>query len=144
IHFYLKYNGKNFTLKDAISEETIGKYYERVNTSLNLSPKETSIQIDKTPSNNEDSLPLSPSKYMKNKIFYGAPGTGKSFKLDQILKGVPQEQKERITFHPDFDYASFVGGYKPISVKGEDGKFHIQYKFVSQAFANIYVKAWKD
>lgn len=85
-----------------------------------------------------------PSKNMNNKIFYGAPGTGKSYKLDQILKGVPQEQKERITFHPDFDYASFVGGYKPISVKGDDGKFDIQYKFVPQAFANIYVKAWKN
>tara|TARA_R100000935_G_scaffold21876_4_gene40464 strand:- start:13324 stop:15000 length:1677 start_codon:yes stop_codon:yes gene_type:complete len=87
---------------------------------------------------------FNPSKNMNNKIFYGAPGTGKSYKLDQILKSVPQEQKERITFHPDFDYASFVGGYKPISVKGDDGKFDIQYKFVPQAFANIYVKAWKD
>jgi hypothetical protein len=84
------------------------------------------------------------SKNMNNKIFYGAPGTGKSYKLDQILKSVPQEQKERITFHPDFDYASFVGGYKPVSVKKVDGSFDIQYKFVPQAFANIYVKAWQD
>lgn len=79
-----------------------------------------------------------------NKIFYGAPGTGKSYKLEQILKSVPQEQKERITFHPDFDYASFVGGYKPVSVKKEDESYDIQYKFVPQAFANIYVRAWKD
>ena len=79
-----------------------------------------------------------------NTIFYGAPGTGKSFKLDQILDDIPNKQKERITFHPDFDYASFVGGYKPISVKGDDDKYDIQYKFVAQAFAKIYVEAWKN
>lgn len=144
LHFYLRYDGNDFALKDATNEESISKYYERVNTSLNLSPKETSIQIDNAPINADDNIQFNPSKNMNNKIFYGAPGTGKSYKLDQILKSVPQEQKERITFHPDFDYASFVGGYKPISVKGDDGKFDIQYKFVPQAFANIYVKAWKD
>ncbi|MCZ4319970.1 AAA family ATPase [Aequorivita viscosa] len=144
LHFYLKYDGNDFALKDNIDEERISKYYERVNTSLNLSPKETSINIDNTTVNADDNIPLNLSKNMNNKIFYGAPGTGKSYKLDQILKSVPQEQKERITFHPDFDYASFVGGYKPVSVKKVDGSFDIQYKFVPQAFANIYVKAWQD
>ncbi|MAT90243.1 MAG: hypothetical protein CMC35_06080 [Flavobacteriaceae bacterium] len=144
LHFYLQYDSDDFVLKDTTDEESISKYYERVNTSLNLSPKETSINIDNSPVDTDDNIAFNPSKNMNNKIFYGAPGTGKSYKLDQKLKGVPQEQKERITFHPDFDYASFVGGYKPISVKGDDGKFDIQYKFVPQAFANIYVKAWRD
>lgn len=144
LHFYLRHEGNDFVLKDAADEESISKYYERVNTSLNLSPKETLINIDNSPVDADDNIAFNPSKNMNNKIFYGAPGTGKSYKLDQIIKGVPQEQKERITFHPDFDYASFVGGYKPISVKGNDGKFDIQYKFVPQAFANIYVKAWKN
>lgn len=143
MHHYLKYEGNDLSLKNSTDKEGVSKYYERVNTMLNISPKETSIQIDNTPLNSDDSVPLNPSKNMTNKIFYGAPGTGKSYKLDQILKGVPQERKERITFHPDFDYASFVGGYKPISVKG-DGKYDIQYKFVPQAFANIYVKAWQE
>ena len=48
-------------------------------------------------------------------IYYGAPGTGKSYKVkEDRLKGVPEENIFRTTFHPDSDYASFVGCYKPI------------------------------
>lgn len=73
-----------------------------------------------------------------NKIYYGAPGTGKSHIVNQLIKG-KEDRTERITFHPEFDYASFVGGYKP-TMKGDD----IRYEFVPQAFTNIYVKAWND
>lgn len=43
-------------------------------------------------------------------IFYGAPGTGKSFHVDAKTT---DENSIRTTFHPDSDYASFVGAYKP-------------------------------
>lgn len=43
-------------------------------------------------------------------IFFGAPGTGKSDTIDRIVQDVPHT---RTTFHPDSDYASFVGTYKP-------------------------------
>ena len=47
-------------------------------------------------------------------IFFGSPGTGKSFKIkDEILKGVDENYIFRTTFHPDTDYSSFVGCYKP-------------------------------
>ena len=45
------------------------------------------------------------------RIFYGAPGTGKSFQTDKVVKDIPDTA--RVTFHPDSDYASFVGCYKP-------------------------------
>ncbi len=84
---------------------------------------------------------LEKQKTVLQKIYYGAPGTGKSHKIESILKKISQEdQKERITFHPEYDYSSFVGGYKPSS---EDGK-EIKYKFVPQVFTNIYVSAWKN
>ena len=67
------------------------------------------------------------------------PEQVKSYKVEEILKGVPNDKKERITFHPEYDNASFVGGYKPIS-EGDE----IKYKFVPQVFTNIYVRAWKD
>lgn len=43
-------------------------------------------------------------------IFYGAPGTGKSHEIDQSTN---EDNRIRTTFHPDYDYASFVGCYKP-------------------------------
>lgn len=78
------------------------------------------------------------------KILFGAPGSGKSFKIEDSEKGyglevVDREYKFRTTFHPDYDYAQFVGAYKP---KEEDGK--ITYAFVPQVFAKAYVKAWKE
>lgn len=73
-----------------------------------------------------------------NKIFYGAPGTGKSHRVNELIKD-KEERTERITFHPEFDYSSFVGGYKP-TMNGDD----IRYEFVPQTFANIYVNAWND
>ena len=72
------------------------------------------------------------------KIFYGAPGTGKSHKVKELVIG-KEERTERLTFHPEYDYNSFVGGYKP-TMNGKD----IRYEFVPQAFSNIYVKAWND
>lgn len=47
-------------------------------------------------------------------IYFGAPGSGKSHKVKDMLAGVPEENIFRTTFHPDSDYASFVGCYKPI------------------------------
>ncbi len=53
----------------------------------------------------------------KQKIFFGAPGTGKSFKVN---KAVQNQQVFRTTFHPDYDYAQFVGAYKPKKVQNID------------------------
>lgn len=94
-------------------------------------------------------------------IFYGAPGTGKSFKIDEMTRKYPTV---RTTFHPDSDYSTFVGAYKPTMdnvdskvvpvVLGESGtefkknegtytEKRIAYKFVKQAFLKAYLGAWK-
>ena len=49
-------------------------------------------------------------KYPLQQIFYGAPGTGKSFAIKELTKG---QEVIRTTFHPDSDYSTFVGCYKP-------------------------------
>ena len=69
------------------------------------------------------------------KIFFGAPGTGKSFKVNEAVQN---QQVFRTTFHPDYDYAQFVGAYKP---KKEGNA--ITYSFVPQVFAKAYATAWK-
>lgn len=68
-----------------------------------------------------------PDSLDKQIIFYGAPGTGKSFevnkRVESLLAGMSEEEREkhkfRTTFHPDSDYASFVGCYKPVEKKTE-------------------------
>ena len=89
------------------------------------------------------------------KIFYGAPGTGKSHTINEQTEG---ESVIRTTFHPDSDYSTFVGAYKPtmglLPICNELGqpmeigssvlhKEQIIYEFVDQAFLQAYVNAWK-
>ncbi len=65
------------------------------------------------------------SPFSRNRIIFGAPGTGKSFRLnedkDELLKDLSEDERaacfERVTFHPDYSYAQFVGSYKPVMVK---------------------------
>ncbi|WP_323668490.1 McrB family protein [Aliarcobacter butzleri] len=89
---------------------------------------------------------VSKSKKAENIIYFGSPGTGKSFEADKKTGANIEGRKEfveKTTFHPEYDYNSFVGGYKPVMVK-KDGENKIEYKFVPQIFTNIYVKAWND
>lgn len=46
-------------------------------------------------------------------IYYGTPGSGKSHKVKKLIEGINEDFVFRTTFHPDSDYASFVGCYKP-------------------------------
>ncbi len=96
------------------------------------------------------------------KIFYGAPGTGKSFKIKTdagVKEAIADKRVFRTTFHPDSDYSTFVGAYKPTIkyrdrydiyqklIKDSEGKpvqeDYISYEFVEQAFIQAYVKAWE-
>ena len=77
-------------------------------------------------------------------IYYGSPGTGKSHIVEhKVLDGVPECFRFRTTFHPDTDYATFVGCYKPVCKDGEDN-CQIVYEFVPQVFTDAYVAAWKN
>lgn len=95
-------------------------------------------------------------------IIYGAPGTGKSWRIKNDTQGM---SVLRTTFHPDSDYSTFVGAYKPSmeadeydtvvttgerspggNISKKDGlvrQKRIVYKFVAQAFLKAYVAAWK-
>ena len=56
------------------------------------------------------------AKESKQTIFFGSPGTGKSWTVQHdVLKDVKDDYIFRTTFHPDTDYSTFVGCYKPIS-----------------------------
>lgn len=110
------------------------------------------------------------------KIFYGCPGTGKSRRVKEMAEGVESEKAIffdedgnkiddvttyedwskitsnifRTTFHPDYDYSTFVGSYKPVMAAvldkdgNETGEEELAYDFVPQVFTNAYVRAWKS
>lgn len=64
-------------------------------------------------------------------IYYGAPGTGKSHKIKAQLEGVSKENIFRTTFHPDSDYSTFVGAYKPTMEKPKD-KIYAKGELISK------------
>ncbi len=68
-------------------------------------------------SNSSHDEPSSDKSIAHQIIFYGAPGTGKSHKIKEQLDGVSKENIFRTTFHPDSDYSTFVGAYKPTMEK---------------------------
>lgn len=100
----------------------------------------------------------SESKFPLQQIFYGAPGTGKSHAINELTAG---KDVIRTTFHPDTDYSTFVGAYKPTTksvpvttVIGTNAvpvmyngkgmmEDKIVYEYVSQAFLQAYVAAWR-
>lgn len=85
-------------------------------------------------------------KYACNRIIFGAPGTGKSWKLNDECKKLKKKlvlddsNIERITFYPDYMYSQFVGAYKPVT--NDTGE--IQYEFVAGPFMKMYVNALKS
>lgn len=86
-------------------------------------------------------------KLKRNVIYFGAPGTGKSYNLNNDVKKIIDEdsQFERVTFHPDYSYANFVGTYKPVPDKDKERRKHtITYKYVPGPFMRSLVKAYKN
>ena len=148
----------------ALKVNIINKDEERYNVSLlpnykellksknNMTKKEYFELFDGVKTAFDPDAPL-------QQIFYGAPGTGKSFKIKKDVEDAGKTYF-RTTFHPDSDYSTFVGCYKPTMDKGSkeseyegvilDGnddklktKGNIIYSFTPQAFTNAYVKAWQ-
>lgn len=132
----LSYNGGNVTSR--VGAAVLAAYQSRVNTLLGLSStklpkKKTGVLV-----RNTNILP----GIDRNLIFFGAPGTGKSYQLNDKVNSMiaNDDQMERVTFHPDYSYAQFVGTYKPVSES--DGQ--INYRFVPGPFARILVAALKS
>lgn len=86
------------------------------------------------------------SEFPRNRILFGAPGTGKSFTLNHEKDDLLTDggEYERVTFHPDYSYANFVGTYKPVPCKDSDGKDAITYSYVPGPFMRTYVKALQN
>jgi len=103
----------------------------------NTSHKGNQSMTNSTASDNSHKEGFTPIQ----KIYFGTPGGGKSHKVKTLIEDTKKAKDRyfRTTFHPDTDYASFVGSYKPI-MKGE----LICYEYVPQVFTLAYIAAWND
>lgn len=155
-------NNADQARKDLAGHTSVDKFEYGYSSTLTTMAKmilgEQLSSVDKLLSN-EDAKSKSIDEPLQL-IYYGAPGTGKSFTIDKMTN---ENNSVRTTFHPDSDYASFVGAYKPTmenvpinSIYGESVQFatgknghpgtekKIVYKYVPQAFLKAYVAAWSN
>ncbi len=145
--FYKEYQKQNLPSEESLRRdlkdmlEIYDEYYEKIYKGKDNFGSEPIIDSNK-------------ENVTMQTIFFGAPGTGKSRKIDcnlfkdengkpigKGIKEIPEDRKFRTTFHPDYDYAQFVGAYKPR--KKDDDQDKITYSFVPQVFAKAYAAAWK-
>ncbi|MGW7956244.1 AAA family ATPase [Staphylococcus xylosus] len=146
IIFTLKNDGK-FDLRKTVNEKAGNKWFSNLydnNVSddifvvrVNLERKTVEFDIESKYNINSEKLAFE----SKQKIYYGAPGTGKSFKLkqDALMFG---NNVRRVTFHPNMLYGDFVGNYKPFPSGNEDTP--ITYKFVPGVLIKALVDALKN
>lgn len=137
LHPYINQHGGMAEVNRELIDE-FKEYAKRVDTSLSIAPKLDDYPFD-SDSAIESKPELMPISGPRQVIYFGAPGTGKSRAVNNIVKERAPKNNIRTTFHPDSDYSSFVGCYKPTM---RDGK--IEYAFTAQAFIKAYIGAWSD
>lgn len=133
IHSYIDYlrrdnDTNNSELLNAMQNEIHSLLHQKPNITSSISSPSTL-----TPSDSLTTAPVSISG--ANIIYYGAPGTGKSHKLDELIKK-ENTNTFRVTLHPEYTYSDFVGQLLPVSKKANDGndKYIVSYEFVPGIF----------
>ena len=148
MHPYVSLDNNEFVSK--VDNEVLRNYLSLVSTALDLKNSEIpegavgSVENEEEFVANQEGI----SKTTIQTIYYGCPGTGKSHQVKDLTEGLENEKVItfddgrtnvfRTTFHPDYDYSTFVGCYKPVKNNGV-----LDYRFVPQVFTNAYVTAKK-
>lgn len=167
LHPFVSFGDNKFSLKG--EKSALKEYLTIVTTSLDLHNSEIPEENE---AHRKDEIPAT----CIQKIYYGCPGTGKSHTIKEKYEGIdgelatyfdesgnkiatPDTKEERLgkpsnvfrtTFHPDYDYSTFVGSYKPVMKKTEDStgeeseKKELEYAFVPQVFTKAYLRAYKS
>ena len=133
-----------------------GQYHNALLTYINFLRAVRLLAGEANAAKVEAKNPVNPEKELRQVIYFGAPGTGKSHEVNRLTANA---DVIRTTFHPDSDYSTFVGAYKPTTIDSASSRCYrklvfdeetgepvmenrIVYEFVEQAFLQAYIKAW--
>ena len=128
-------NRNSLGLKSYILTPKSIKVLKKIDDNLNFLDKNSSVE-----NSNKNLLINMPYQ----RIFFGAPGTGKSYLLNEDAKKYFENNYERVTFHPNYMYGNFIGTFKPFPVKLEDKKETIMYKYIPGILLRLLIKAIKN
>lgn len=124
-----------FGLKTDLSTEPV---FKNLNNKLFTIKSTTLVKLSENEKNVNNHFPDFAGE---NKIFYGVPGSGKSYYIEQHYS-VNENNSMRVVFHPDYTYSDFVGQILPKIVKGENGsEDKLKYEFIPGPFTKILKKA---
>ena len=120
-----------------------GPFFQPLYASLNtlecliIFPFDAKERYDIFSSCEKNNNSKSSEEYRQNNlqlIYYGAPGTGKSFTIDSIAN---KNNSIRTTFHPDSDYSTFVGCYKPVKKVTKSSNLNVSFNKLKEMAAEI-------
>lgn len=129
-------------------EVEIASTYPELEPLLNYVPPNPRASTDEfgTPKALHDTPSLPPG-VAHQRIFFGAPGTGKSYALKQqateyfsSLSDNGEVRQRRVTFHPEYSFYQFVGTFRPATTDASE----ITYRFVPGPFASMLAKALNE
>lgn len=162
MHSFIQDDKQKFIIKQGVTRDKFKNYAQMVSTYLDLIPKRTTSYevldsnelVEGSYIDHQQSIAKCISSHQR--IFFGAPGTGKSYKLNQEANSYFRENYARVTFHPNYMYGSFVGSFKPFVKRlttsdgdlkrDDDGNTQetITYQYVAGILLQQLVKAYKN
>lgn len=156
-----RYPNLEGTLREIFGDEILNRAKDAVEMMLPVSLKYgeskkeaiTQLKEEMDQSDEENSIKNSvdgdPTKTAvhggKNVLYYGVPGSGKSYRIDEEIKSEAAEiRTERIVFHPDYTYEDLVGQISPRLKKNSQGEDKLTYEFIPGPFTKILHRSYLD
>lgn len=146
---FLELKNRQVLLKDRADEKQIRSYLKRIQENIRLSK----VNLDDSLVSQNSAVSNQKESFVgENIIYYGAPGTGKSYGVGEYIRshGYPDYDSRkgnpyvfRVTLHPEYEYSDFVGQLMPI-VKTNDKnpeQNNISYDFKEGIFTLALKKA---
>ncbi len=148
-YLYRVDGAKNFIIRDFLIGENSVLNFIKDNREIIIEPVVSIIGKENIEPEQPSSLKATkPAEQYEQIVFYGVPGSGKSYKIDnEKTSGASEYQKQKVVFHPDYTNSDFIGQIIPKMKEtgdGENKKSVIEYSFKPGPFTTILRRALRD